>query len=63
LSKDDQGLLATPSLQFERREISGDLKFLALVNNVGGNGHRIIVFAEVRSIDVIDLKQILDQAA
>jgi hypothetical protein len=62
LSENDQGLLTAASLQFQWWKICRNLQFFALVENVSGDSHGVIVLAEVGGIDIINLKQILDEA-
>lgn len=61
LRQNKQHLLATSSLQLQRRELAVDLQLLTLVDDIGRNGHRVIVFAEIRRGDVIEPEEILHQ--
>jgi hypothetical protein len=54
-------LFSAASFEFERREVGRDLQFFALVDDVSGDGHWVVILAEVRGIHIVDLKQILDQ--
>lgn len=60
LRENDENLLATSALQLQGRELTVDLQFFTLIDDVSRNRHRIIVFAEIWRRDVIKREEVLD---
>lgn len=61
MGENDEDLLPASSLQLQRWEISRYLKFFALIDDICGDSHRVVVLAEVGSVDIVDLEQVLDE--
>ena len=61
MRENEENLVATTRLEFEWWKLTRYLNLFALVDDVRGDGHWIIVFAEIRCRDVVDLEEILDE--
>jgi hypothetical protein len=55
-------LIATAALEFKGRKFARDLQFFAFVDDICGDGHGIVVFAEVRGRNIVGLEEIFDEA-
>lgn len=58
--QDQQNLLPATRFEFEWWEITGNLQFLALLDDIARNGHRLVVL-RVISLHIIQLKQIFNE--
>lgn len=58
--QNEQNLLPAPRFEFERWEITGNLQFLALLDDIARNGHRLVILRVIR-LNIIQLKQIFNQ--